>query len=186
MSNIRMNWGNTVGVLRWNHIFNGNLFLDASAYVNRYRMNVETVSSYWEKDAEAETRDRMEYGFFSGILDIGARADFEYVPMSEHLVKFGAEYVRHAFNPETERSSQMIKNNDVVMDTTMRSDVSNRSWGDELSFYAEDDITLGDHFSLNPGLRLSLFHTDRKAYYYTEQRLSFKATLGKGSAVKTA
>lgn len=189
MSKIRMNWGNTVGVLRWNHIFNGNLFLDASAYVNRYRMNVETISSYWEKDAEAETRDRMEYGFFSGILDIGARADFEYVPMSEHLVKFGAEYVRHAFNPETERSSQMIqmiKNNDVVMDTTMRSDVSNRSWGDELSFYAEDDITLGDHFSLNPGLRLSLFHTGRKVYFCPEPRLSFKASFGKGWAVKTA
>ena len=54
-----------------------------------------------------------------------------------------------------ERSRQVSKDNDVVRDTTLRSDVSKRSMGDELSLYIEDDITLGEHFSINPGLRLS-------------------------------
>ena len=128
--------------------------------------------------------DKSEYGNFSGILDIGARADFEYVPASEHLLKFGGEYIRHIYRPEMERSRQVSKDNDVVRDTTLRSDVSKRSMGDELSLYIEDYITLGEHFSINPGLRLSLFHTGGKVYFCPEPRLSMKTTMGRGWAVK--
>lgn len=181
---VNLHWGNAVGLLRWNHVFNGSLFLDASLFVNRYRMATRTSSYYWEKDAEKEIMDKSEYGNFSGILDIGARADFEYVPASEHLLKFGGEYIRHIYRPEMERSRQVSKDNDVVRDTTLRSDVSKRSMGDELSLYIEDDITLGEHFSINPGLRLSLFHTGGKVYFCPEPRLSMKTTMGRGWAVK--
>ena len=83
-----------------------------------------------------------------------------------------------------ERSRQVSKDNDVVRDTTLRSDVSKRSMGDELSLYIEDDITAGEHFSINPGLRLSLFHTGGKVYFCPEPRLSMKTTMGRGWAVK--
>ena len=83
-----------------------------------------------------------------------------------------------------ERSRQVSKDNDVVRDTTLRSDVSKRSMGDELSLYIEDDITLGEHFSINPGLRLSLFHTGGKVYFCPEPRLSMKTTMGRGWAGK--
>ena len=181
---INLRWGNTVGLLRWNHVFNGNVFLDASAFVNRYRMTTLTSTYYWEKDADNETTEKMDYGYYSGILDIGARANFEYVPVREHLIKFGAEYIRHAYMPEMEHCRQLVKNNEMVSDTTLRNDVSRSSTGDELSLYIEDDMTFGEHFSLNPGLRLSLFHTGGKVYFCPEPRLSMKTTMGKGWAVK--
>ena len=181
---ISLRWGNTVGLLRWNHVFNGNVFLDASAFVNRYRMTTLTSTYYWEKDADNETTDKMDYGYYSGILDIGARADFEYVPVREHLIKFGAEYIRHAYMPKMEHCRQLVKNNEMVSDTTLRNDVSKSSTGDELSLYIEDDMTFGEHFSLNPGLRLSLFHTGGKVYFCPEPRLSMKTTMGKGWAMK--
>ena len=48
-----------------------------------------------------KVQDRYYYSskFNSGIRDWSARMDFDYTPMPQHHIKFGAEYIHHTFRP---------------------------------------------------------------------------------------
>lgn len=181
-----VNWGNTVGVLRWNHVFSGRLFMDASAYVNRYGMKTSSYNDDWEENADGVFENTVTYRYFSSIFDVGVRADFDYAPVPEHLVKFGGEYVRHAFRPETEVGRQEYQDLTVLRDTSYRNSLSSDVFGGEMSLYLEDDISIGSCLTFNPGVRLSLFHAGKKAYFRPEPRVSARYSSGKGWAVKAA
>ena len=48
-----------------------------------------------------KVQDRYYYSskFNSGIRDWSARMDFDYTPIPQHHIKFGAEYIHHTFRP---------------------------------------------------------------------------------------
>ena len=93
-SNLNLNWGNNVLSARWTYIFNNKLFADFTAYGNLYRMGIHSVTENSEKSELGETFFRSVSDYSSGILDAGLKADFDYTPSTNHLIKFGGEYVR--------------------------------------------------------------------------------------------
>ena len=58
--------------------------------------------------------------------------------------------------------------------------------GQEISLYAEDNFNVNARFSLNAGVRTSLFHTQGKSYYSLQPRLSARYDLGQGYSAKAS
>ena len=185
-NNMNLRWGNTLASLRWNHVFSSRLFANTSASWNTYGMKLISKTREIVKSAEENYDNRYTYSYKSGIRDIGARIDLDWTPVPEHLIKFGGEYVNHLYRPETERSREITADGTVRTDTEKTNDVSPDLYGNEISAYIEDDMTFGEHFSINPGVHFSLFTVNGKAYFCPEPRAAAKVSFGKGWAVKAA
>jgi outer membrane receptor for ferrienterochelin and colicin len=183
----RINWGNTLASLRWNHVFNGRLFANATGAWTRYRMIMEYSAS--EKDHSTAPPGHYNYLFDyrSGLEDVTGKIDFDYTPGPRHQVKFGVEYIYHTYVPETlthvEHESSAGK---TLLDTTFTNTKKGNRYGHEISFYAEDDFMIGNRLTLNPGIRLAMFVTSGRRYLAPEPRMSAKIDFGSGFSAKAA
>lgn len=169
-------WGNTVAALRWNHVVGPRLFMNTTVAFNRYHMRMDSDMRTREIKADGDTEDsQVQFDYRSGMRDWVAKADFDYTPSSSHKFKFGAEYTFHTFVPETLAGyGRQRVNESPQADTTLYMRSNSLQRGHEASLYAEDEIRLGSHLSLNPGLRATLFNTQGKTYWSIEPRLNAK------------
>ena len=78
-------FGNSTATLRWNHLFGQKLFLNTSVIYNQYDQNIETV------------QNNSFSQVFSGINNISAKTEFQYLPNLHHSIRFGAHYTNHEF-----------------------------------------------------------------------------------------
>ena len=183
-TDLGIGWGNHVASARWNHVFSNRLFANATLAYNRYRMAMESGM----KERTEEDGDIYEYRFDinyrSGIRDWSGKVDFDYVPSPRHLAKFGAEYIHHTFIPETMTGITAETEEGKTVGETLKFGNSKPYRGHDLSFYGEDDFSLTDHVTLNPGLRLSLFNTEGKTYVSLQPRVSAKVALDGGLSIK--
>jgi len=192
---MNINWGNTLGGLRWNHVFSSKLFSNVTLAYTRYRMHVgmDIMSEMRQKDRETgvvtRLSDTFRFGYESGMRDLTAKMDFDYTPSPEHLVKFGAEYVHHTFIPETVGGYLSEYNSGDIsasIDTTFKASVNDIMRGHEISLYAEDDFTIWDRLTLNPGLHAAFFHTQGTPYWSIEPRMSAKVDISSTVSAKAA
>lgn len=169
-------WGNTVAALRWNHVVGPRLFMNTTVAFNRYHMRMDSDMRTREIKADGDTEDsQVQFDYRSGMRDWVAKADFDYTPSSSHKFKFGAEYTFHTFVPETLTGyGRQRVNESPQADTTLYMRSNSLQRGHEACLYAEDEIRLGSHLSLNPGLRATLFNTQGKTYWSIEPRLNAK------------
>ena len=178
-------WGNLLTSARWNHVFNGRLFSNATVAFTDYRMRMGYTTSEKSQDTKYFYKYKFDYG--SGIRDLTAKIDFDYTPAPRHIIKFGGEYVNHTYIPETYTTVE--KENDkgqMVTDTTYTNKKEKNRLGHEMSFYIEDDFTVGGWLTLNPGVHLAMFLTNGRTYWSPEPRMSAKVDFGKGVSVKAA
>lgn len=182
-----ISWGNSLEALRWNHVFNGRLFANTTLAFTNYKMKIRYSSIDSQKSAEASSIDKYVFDYRSGIKDITAKIDFDYTPSPRHLLKFGGEYVHHTYVPETYSSfERQSSNGKVIADSTVTNKGDGDRTGHEMSLFIEDDFSLADRITLNPGIRLALFLTNGRTYLSPEPRLSVKYDFGKGIAAKAA
>lgn len=148
-----LNWGNNTGTLRWNHIFNDKLFLNATVVGSDYDYNI----SYKYTDRELR--------LFSNIRDLTFKQDFDFFPSANHFVRFGFSQTQHRLQPRG------------VDGATSDSDFSFENATEfsslESAAYVSDNITLGAKSRLHLGLRLSAFLTEGAQYLSPEPRLSY-------------
>ena len=183
----KINWGNTVAALRWNHVFNGRLFSNTTLAWTGYDMNMGYRTKSRDTYDGKKTTYSYKFDYGSGIRDLTAKIDFDCTPSSRHLVKFGGEYVHHVFVPETATTVEKEETGGkTVTDTTYTNGKNPDRKGHEFSLYAEDDFSVWKWLTLNPGLHLSMFVTSGRTYWSPEPRVSAKADLGKGVSVKAA
>jgi len=180
-----LGWGNNVVSLRWNHVFSNRLFANTTVAFNRYRMMMETGVRSQGSNAGGE---RYVYDFdvdyLSGIRDWSGKLDFDYVPSPRHLVKFGVEYMHHTFMPQTLSTVTFMQ--EGVEEQKEASTYGNTDpyKGHDLSIYAEDDFSLTEHLTVNPGIHLSLFDTEGKSYWSVQPRVSARYAWDGGWSVK--
>lgn len=184
-SKVNLKWGNMLAVARWNHVFSSRLFSNASVSWTRYDMDLKTFTRDIVKSDYENYDNSYRYRYSSGIMDFGGRMDFDYTPVPQHLVKFGCEFVHHIYRPETERVREHNENGAAVKEDR-KGNASPDRYGSEFSAYVEDDMSLGDHFTFNPGMRLSLFHVDGKTYVMPEPRAALKYSFLDGWAAKAS
>ena len=186
-TNINVDWGNTVGALRWNHAFGSKLFANATLAYNHYEMDVDLTYLDYSKEGGSETQQKTDVTYDSGINDINFKVDFDYNPVPEHLVKFGAEYIHHDFRPQTATfSAKETVGKETLMDTTMNMSSGGKLIGHEVSLYIEDDFVIGQRLSFNPGLHLGFFRTQGKNYFSPQPRFSGRLDVGGGVSLKAS
>jgi len=171
------NWGNIVSSLRWNHIVNNKLFMNATAAYTRYRfdMGVGTSDKSTTTFTDSVSHQSLDInlGYKSGIEDYTAKIDYDYAPHPDHDVKFGANYTYHTFRPGVSVAQMNEKDNEYIneFDTVIGDkDV----FSHESMIYAEDNISIGYALKLNLGLHYSIFNVQKETYHALQPRISMR------------
>ena len=161
--NFELGYGNITSTLRWNHLFSDKLFSNTTLTYSRYSFNTDFgVNSTYTTNNETEIWD-INFGYLSGIEDLGARIDFDFIPNPNHEIKFGTSYTNHNFFPgETTLSINEIlpdTSQNFSLDTTLN--FSGNTIADELYFYVEDNFKISNRLKANLGIHLGYYNTDR-------------------------
>ncbi len=181
--NLRMQWGNIVAALRWNHIVNSQLFLNTSVNYTQYRYNTKVGMEAIYKNKVSNENQQFSVGYNSGIHDVTGKAELDYTPSPNHNLRFGTTYTFHIYRPGVQ--SLMTK---MVMDET--TEKIDTTFGDlpinahETALYAEDEMTLGQYVKMNAGLHYSTMTVDGKFYHSLQPRLSGRIKLYDDLSVK--
>ncbi len=160
----KFSWGNTIGSLRWNHVFSPKLFVNTSVSVSDYKYNL------------TNKLDQFSFGLGSSILDYSARTDFEYTPNDRHVIKAGAIVTQHRFGVGR------LDANSADGSVNFGSDVSYN--GQEGALYASDNYRATDKLQLEGGLRLTGFRSGSDQYGGLEPRASARYSLNDRVSLK--
>ena len=179
---IRIPWGNATTSLRWNHLFNGKLFMNTSLIFSDYRFEFDINQS------------EFELKIFSGINDWNTKIDFQYQPNQRHAIKFGTNYTYHEFSPgnATGKSGEVVFEPDQVF----------KQYSNEGAMYLSDDIELTDEIKIHAGLRYSSFQhsgnirfldyikneftRSNDNYRHVEGRISLRYLLNVNNSIKAS
>lgn len=176
LSKTKLNWGNLNAALNWEYQFSPRLFANFTAVytynVAKYNYMDEWSSARISPSDEGSFVNHTEHGYRSTINDLGYRAVFDYRPSPHHHIRFGHDYTWHSFHPQT-RSRHNYYSNDAERDSlTSHSTYSNVAH--EWNVYAEDEITLDSHWSLNGGVNAALFAISGKWFASVDPRIAMK------------
>lgn len=165
---VTMPWGNGIGALRWNHLFNSKLFMNVTATFTDYEFRFQSQ------------QDQFRFELKSGIRDWGGKADFSYYPTTRHKLKWGLNYIYHTFTP----IGVSAESDDVVFDTGLAQKL--RSHESAVYFLDEFDVT--ENLRINAGLRYSTFqHVGPFTRYIKGDGISTQDSTieyGKGDLIK--
>jgi hypothetical protein len=161
--NFGLGYGNLTSTLRWNHLFSDKIFSNTTLTYSRYSFNTDFgVNSTYNSNDGNEIYD-INFGYLSGIEDLGARIDFDFIPNPNHEIKFGTSYTNHNFFPgETNLSINEIlpdPSQNFSLDTTLN--FSGNTNADELYFYVEDNFKINNRLKANLGIHLGYYNTNR-------------------------
>jgi hypothetical protein len=168
--NYGINFGNTTGTLRWNHLFNSKLFANTSFIYNNYHLSLTT------------TQDKYYAQLYTGIKDINLKSDFSYFPASNHIIKAGVNYAYSVLFPST-TSAKLPKNGNVNRPNL---DSILKKYSSLLAIYVNDDITISDKISTSIGFRLPVFIKANVLYVKFEPRSTIKYQLNNSTSLKAA
>ncbi|MDR2951201.1 MAG: TonB-dependent receptor [Prevotella sp.] len=181
LTKLEYKWGNTIASLRWNYIFNSNLFMNATVAYNRYKFNFESRS-----ENRSEYINSIYSNFqYSGINDWQFSADWQYSPNNKHHIRFGSSFIMHKFSPEVNGSHSKETDKEEHKNKTNYY-LFNINRGKEMSLYAEDEFPITEKFKTNLGVHFSLINTEGKTYKSLQPRASFGYELSSKLAVKTS
>lgn len=158
-------YGNTVFNLRWNHLFSDQLFSNFSMIYSDYYYGL--------------TLDFVGFNWDSGIKNYNLKYDFKHYLNDKTKLFYGANAIYYDFNPgkiEPTNSTSGIN-----------PDQLDKKYAFEPALYLDVEQQLSDKFSINYGLRYSLFYrlgnqeintyaNNQAVVFNAEQQIYEKAT----------
>lgn len=168
--NYGINFGNSTGTARWNHLFNKKLFANTSFIYNDYHLSLTT------------TQDQYYALLYTGIKDINVKTDFSYFTSSSQTIKAGVNYSYSTLFPST--SSAKVPRNGNIGKPSL--DSIQRKYSSQVAFYVNDDITMSENISASVGLRVPLFISRDIQYLRYEPRATIKYQLDNATSLKAA
>jgi hypothetical protein len=164
-------WGNIVSAARWNWQISPKLFMNTTATLSKYEINIDALSD----DGE----DRFSARYISGIYDFGGKVDLDYIPNPDHYVRFGAGWTNHTYRPGAINfKAETLGETDL--DTLIGSQVD---YSNEFAAYVEDDFRLGA-LKINAGVHFSAFQVDDEFYTSLQPRLGLRYLLKNDLSIK--
>ena len=147
-SSLKTVWGNTLGTLRWNRLWNPHLFSNTTISYSRYnyRNIVNTEEAY--------------RGYRSALFDVSAKTEFEYFTRANHEIVFGIQATRHHFSPRTFQI-------DAIQD-----EVSQKATAIESGVYFESDFKIHSSLRARAGCHLSGFTYNQRTTVSPQPRFS--------------
>lgn len=182
----KMNWGNFLTALRWNHVFNGRWSMNSVVAFSRFGNTSEYQQLYPrsinsdEKGALTETMEQYTSTFQSGIRDLTLSADVEGALSPRHHLRTGISAIHHNYSPSTRFVRKTLSTDTVLSDLSQESGF--QGW--EVSLYAEDEIALFGRWTLLPGARIALMTSGSKPYLSLQPRISSRLGLPLGIGLK--
>jgi TonB dependent receptor/CarboxypepD_reg-like domain/TonB-dependent Receptor Plug Domain len=161
-----LNWGNATGTLRWNHIFNGRLFVNTSVIFSNYKYKINI------KDATGNLQ------VFSQILDWNVKQDYQWTTGNRNTLRFGWNVIYHTIRPGEVTSKSGSFNNLLLQ----------KRYSLENALYLSDTWKATERLTVTAGLRLTTFTILGKGDFYTlKANGEVKDTLRykRGEVVKT-
>jgi hypothetical protein len=131
-----LQWGNTTGTLRWNHVFNNKLFSNTSLIYSNYDYTISINNNSTQAD------------IYSKIRDYNLKEELQWYPAANHNIRFGFNAIYHTITPGQ-------------VTTPEGSQINARTLEDRFSLdnaiYATDNWKVSDKLSVTYGFRLSAF-----------------------------
>ncbi|HMG08544.1 MAG TPA: TonB-dependent receptor, partial [Mucilaginibacter sp.] len=162
-----INWGNTTGTLRWNHIFNNRFFSNTSLIYSNYNYEIKLK------------QDVNNFNITSRIQDWNLKEDMQYDIGGDHTLSFGINSVHHTIKP----GEISATGNSGIVSQELE---TRYSW--ENAAYLSDTWKATDRFSLTYGVRVSAFSIMGPGTYYNvdaDGKITDSKYYGSGQVVKT-
>ncbi len=183
----RLRWGNKMFSTRWNHVYNGRLFHNFTISYTQYKY--KNKYNYLREDTgENGGSEEERYLFYSGINDIMAKTDFEYMSAG-HVLRMGAAGIYHRFTP-AHTSLAQIYHGPTDGDTTLSPPGASariNAW--EGYGYLEYEAAFFKKVKANIGINLNFYYAENKVFFTPQPRVlvnylfrpswSVKASYGK-------
>jgi len=162
-----INWGNSTGTVRWNHIFNKRLFSNTSLIYSNYdyELQIRTGSN--------------DFRIFSQIRDWNLKQDYQLNTGSGHSLRFGWSSTFHTVRPGEITASET---------SSVNNKIQQKRYSLENGIYVSDNWKLSDKVNITIGSRLTGFSVLGKGDFY---RLNDKGEIidttsyNSGEVVKT-
>ena len=129
-----IDWANTTGTFRWNHIFNEKLFSNTSFIYSNYNYNTEFVNG--------ASGIRVS----SAITDYHVKEDINYYLNPRSKFDFGFDLSYHITQPGQAVTTAASKYNNVTLQ---------KKYSLESALYASHEWTVSPKLKLNYGIRLT-------------------------------
>jgi len=137
-----VNWGNTTGTLRWNHLFSDRLFSNTSLVYSNYNYKIKIKTS-------------QVMNIISRIQDVGIKQDFQLFESGKSTLKFGFNSVFHKIIPG------VITANDTTLNSLTNKNAL------ENALYISHQYKISDRLSLEYGSRFNMFSQLGPGNFYT-------------------
>ena len=141
----RIEWGNTTGTLRWNHIFNNKLFSNVTLAYSDFDYLL------------ASSQDDLGFRWDSSIRDLTLKSDYNYFLNPSNQIRFGVSVTRHEMDHWHIRATS-----DDGLLNELRQPVNTHL---ESGVYISNEQNFTDQFTAIYGLRLSMFNNVGGTYY---------------------
>ncbi|MDA9774086.1 TonB-dependent receptor, partial [Saprospiraceae bacterium] len=166
-------WGNETATLRWNHLWTDKLFSNTAFTYSKYNFGTDNgfTSTELLNDVVID-EEEIAFGYDSGIRDFSAKIDFDYIPLPNHFIKFGANVTRHAFTPgQNKLFFRTVEDQEEVfkLDTVFGQDAVKAY---ESYVYVEDDIEITSRLKANIGLHFSTFSVNNTIFPSIQPRIA--------------
>ena len=138
-----------------------NFFSNVTLTYSKYDFNTNGK----EEDTYTEQGETITDGFGinydSGIRDVAAKIDFDFVPHPDHFIRFGGSIINHKFDPGT--FNIVFEEEGFKVDTTFGQEIVSAN---EFAFFIEDDFEIGSRLKINAGVHFSGFALKQRIALY--------------------
>lgn len=169
---IKFGWGNVLGSLNWSNEISDRLSMRNSAYYSG--SNSALAFSYEDIDSRNNKQKSGEYNT-SNVHNIGIKSDWFYSLTPKQKLRYGATVQYHIYAPDATAKTDIYYEGISASKTAYADSLKYGTV--EASIYAEDEIALTDRFSVNAGLRYTLYSASGKTWHSLEPRLAMKYTI---------
>ncbi len=163
-------FGNSAATLRWNRIMSSRLFSNVSLIRNKYFLRISTVQGAFHS---------LNY---SGIEDLTAKSEFQFIASPRHEIRFGAVLTHHEFS-STGAEGGVVK--EFVVPAFDESNILPRP-STESALYLNDRWEISERVGLNVGVRVPHFAADGARYTRVEPRFSARLGITPAGAAKAS
>ena len=159
-----INWGNSTGTFRWNHLFSDRLFSNTSLIFSNYNYQIAINNG-------------VEMNIISQIQDYSLKQDFQFFARTNSTLKFGINSIIHNIIPGIITANSSVD---------LKSLTNKHAW--ENALYITHQYNFSNNINVEYGARLSSFSLLGPGTFYTydlEGIATDTASYQKGQYIKT-
>jgi hypothetical protein len=178
-------WNTDILALHGNYIISKNLFFHGGISYQKYKAFSNNSQVEKKTDLNTDSVEITKYfaGYHNSINDVTAGIDFDFMPSSNHAIKFGVNYILHGHNPDVNAYTVHSQDSTIIGNTGInRQQIS----ATETGLYIEDDFSIGNVIKSNIGLRFSGFFVEDQWYLSLEPRISARFLVSPKWSLKVA